>query len=53
MAAGAGMVPTEGKKWADSRPVLKEEQQDLLVETGLVLKPSGRACVRNEREDGC
>lgn len=50
MAAGQ-TVPVEGEKWAASRPVLKEEPQDLLVKTGLVLKASGRARVRNNRID--
>lgn len=41
----------EGEMWADSRPVFKEEPQDLLVKTGLVLESSGRVCVRNRRID--
>ena len=52
MAPGARIVPMVGEKWADSRPFLKEEPKDWLVESRLVLKPSW-ACVRKKREDGC
>lgn len=44
MAAWARKMPVEGEKWAD----LKGDPQALLVETGFVLKPSNRACVRNK-----
>lgn len=46
-------MPAEGEKWTNSMLFLKEDPQDLLLETGLVLKPSDRACVRNKKDDGC